>query len=576
MHLISERAGGGRYALLPHKQKIITLARTMSGILGFDVVVVDKHLNQIVNTFRYNHNPASIRINSVVGSIITSQKFQMVSDRKYFTDCVNCPDYAICELGGVFGTPIMCGGECIGAIALLVESKQLVAFQQKQSSAIDFLQQLSFLISEMVQNAANGQVLWAAQARFQTILDAVGEAAAITNASGGICFANQYFIDFFVPEGNVIGTRIDEILTQRELRASLEERGGVTGSAFYAKGCEVVRLRDIRNIGEEKDGPFLLYLFDRVDGIPFQHCQIHRTCPQEAVEQFFGKSPAMRRARQRTQRAMCNSLPALVECPDRRQADHLAGLLFRHFSGESRWAVKIDCSEDERMLEAILLDLEGEVSGALSRSRESVLCLYRIDHLPLYLQSRLVRFLDRGRDGGSHVRVIAVSYQDLSAQVEQGRFSAELYRIVSQNKISIPTVGGTAEDIHFYCKKYLGRYCGIYGRPPIQVSTEAWDFLEKYRWSNGIQEIREVCEYIVARLEGEKLELEDLTALFSGGRALFQNQDSIESRLRQLLDAGVTKKRIAEQMGISRATLYRWIEKFQLNHSVLGERKSGE
>jgi len=472
----------------------------------------------------------------------------------------------------------MCGGECIGAIALLVESKQLVAFQQKQSPAIDFLQQLSSLISEMVQNAANGQMFWAAQARFQTVLDAVSEAVAITNASGEICSANQYFTCFFSVEGNVHGTRMDEILTQRKLQTPLEERGGVTDNAFFAKGCEVIRLRDIRNIGEEKDGPFFLYTFDRVDEIPFHHCQIHRTRLQEAVEQFFGKSPAMRRARQRTQRAMCNSLPALVECPDRRQADHLAGLLFRHFSGDSRWAVKIDCSEDEQMLEAILLDLESEVSCTLSLNSESVLCLYRINHLPLYLQSRLVRFLNKGRGGGkpSHMRVIAVSYQDLCAQVEQGRFSAELYRIISQNRISIPTVGGTAEDIHFYCEKYLGRYCGIYGRPPIQVSTEAWDFLEKYHWRNGVQEIREICEHIVTQLEGERLELEDLTVLFSGGRALFQSQDSIESQLRQLLNAGMTKKQIAEQMGISRATLYRWIEKLKQNNSVLGERKSGE
>jgi len=36
----------------------------------------------------------------------------------------------------------------------------------------------------------------------------------------------------------------------------------------------------------------------------------------------------------------------------------------------------------------------------------------------------------------------------------------------------------------------------------------------------------------------------------------------------------MTKEKIAEEMGVSRATLYRWIEKFKLNESALRERES--
>jgi len=43
---------------------------------------------------------------------------------------------------------------------------------------------------------------------------------------------------------------------------------------------------------------------------------------------------------------------------------------------------------------------------------------------------------------------------------------------------------------------------------------------------------------------------------------------------RRLLGAGMTKEKIAEEMGVSRATLYRWIEKFKLNESALRERES--
>ena len=42
-------------------------------------------------------------------------------------------------------------------------------------------------------------------------------------------------------------------------------------------------------------------------------------------------------------------------------------------------------------------------------------------------------------------------------------------------------------------------------------------------------------------------------------------EDAIESQLRKLLRGNLTKEKIAEEMGVSRATLYRWIDKYGLN-----------
>lgn len=110
------------------------------------------------------------------------------------------------------------------------------------------------------------------------------------------------------------------------------------------------------------------------------------------------------------------------------------------------------------------------------------------------------------------------------------------------------------------------------------MGGEAWSFLERRRWEGGVQEIRETAERIVIRAEGEELGLEELAAFFPEESLRPQNrgivEDSIESQLRRLLGAGMTKEKIAEEMGVSRATLYRWIEKFKLNESALRERES--
>ena len=114
--------------------------------------------------------------------------------------------------------------------------------------------------------------------------------------------------------------------------------------------------------------------------------------------------------------------------------------------------------------------------------------------------------------------------------------------------------------------------------PSARRIIQCFFFLERRRWEGGVQEIRETAERIVIRAEGEELGLEELAAFFPEESLRPQNrgivEDSIESQLRRLLGAGMTKEKIAEEMGVSRATLYRWIEKFKLNESALRERES--
>ena len=77
----------------------------------------------------------------------------------------------------------------------------------------------------------------------------------------------------------------------------------------------------------------------------------------------------MERAKLNTQRAMRNQLSILVECPDRRQADALARLLFMRSIQDNYQIVKVDCSEDERILETVLLDREEGSPGVLFLSQ---------------------------------------------------------------------------------------------------------------------------------------------------------------------------------------------------------------
>ena len=557
-------------ALLPHSNEITALAKSLKEILDTDVIVVDKYLNRVVNTFQYRHAPADIRINSVVGNIITTQKLQMIYDRRYFADCVNCPDFMTCELGGVFGTPIMCDGECIGAIALLVDTNRLVSFQKKHKPLIEFLQQISVLIAQMVQNTYTSQHFRNFCVRFEGVLNSVNEAIAVTDLSGVICFANNRFLEFFSEGRYVAGSRIESIFEQWRADGSETEKRILTNNLFYKNGQDIMRLRGVQDVEDGSGGAVLLYIFDAIDTVSFARAQIKSACTSNVLEDFFGKSTAMEKAKQNTLRALQNHLSILIESPDRYQADALAKILCWNLKQENQQLVQVNCTADEWFLEAILLGNGDKSSGVHAFESGSVICLYGVEYLPMYLQKHLGSLFNTDSDDGiqNRLRIIATTYLDLYGRTRQGLFSMGLYNHISRNKISLPAPGLSAEDIRFYFSRYLDRYCCVYDRLPVQISQEAWKALEARRWDGGIQEIRRAAERIAAQMQENVLTPEQLEEYLPGeiysmkGRG--RVEENIEAQLRHLLRLGMKKEKMAEELGISRATLYRWLDKFNL------------
>ena len=556
-------------ALLPHSSEIIALARSLKEILDTDVIVVDKYLNRVVNTFQYRHAP-NIRINSVVGNIITTQKLQMIYDKRYFADCVNCPDFMTCELGGVFGTPIMCDGECIGAIALLVDTNRLVQFQKKHKPLIEFLQQISVLISQMVQNTFNSQHFQNFYIRFEGILNNVNEAIAVTDLSGVIGFANTRFLEFFSEGGDVTGCKIEEIFNRWSADSSNREGRSLASNLFYKNGQDIMRLRGVQDVEDGDGGAVLLYIFDAIGASSFIQSQVKSACTQDILDDFFGKSPAMEKAKQGALRAMQNHLSILVESTDDQQADALAKVLCWRLKKDDQQLVEVNCKEDEWILETVLLGYGDKFSGVRAFENECVLCLYGIEYLPMYLQKRLLSLLNTERSDGTQyrLRMISTTYLDLYSQVRQGQFSMGLYNQISRNKISVPSSGADKEDIRFYFCKYLDRYCRVYDRPPIQISQEAWSMLEDRHWEGGMLEMRKVVERIAAQMKENVLTQERLAEYlpeeFYSLKGRGKVEENIEAQLRHLLRIGMKKEKMAEELGISRATLYRWLDKFNL------------
>jgi len=169
----------------------------------------------------------------------------------------------------------------------------------------------------------------------------------------------------------------------------------------------------------------------------------------------------------------CGSMPASL----------IASLLFGHERGAFTGA-------DQRR------------AGAFERAEGGTVLLDEIGELPLDVQPALLGVLERRaftRVGGSQaidvdVRVLAATHRDLRAEVNAGRFRADLYYRLAVAKILIPPLRERPDDIEQLVAHFVQRLTGIAELGPL---APAIDQLRSHPWSGNVRELRNVVEAAV-------------------------------------------------------------------------------
>jgi len=130
--------------------------------------------------------------------------------------------------------------------------------------------------------------------------------------------------------------------------------------------------------------------------------------------------------------------------------------------------------------------------------------LDEVGELPLTTQVRLLRVLENGefiKVGSSqvqktNVRIVAATNVNMFDAIEKGKFREDLYYRLSTVDIPLPPLRERKEDIHLLFRKFAADFSHKYKMPPIKLREDAILFLQKYRWSGNIRQLRNVAEQI--------------------------------------------------------------------------------
>jgi DNA-binding NtrC family response regulator len=223
-------------------------------------------------------------------------------------------------------------------------------------------------------------------------------------------------------------------------------------------------------------------------------------------------------------------------------------------------------------------DAKIDTPGRFEMAQNGTIFLDEIGNVPLHLQSKLLQViqtktvtrLGESKTRPLNVRIITATNMDLKQEVTDKNFREDLYYRINTMEIVLPPLRERNEDkiplAHYLLQKMIDKY----SREQIIFHEKALEQIAKHAWNGNIREMENRIERAVILCENNHitvfdLDLEQITTYED-------NQDDIQLSAVEktaiekiLLKNNNNISKTAEELGLSRASLYRRLEKYNIS-----------
>lgn len=313
----------------------------------------------------------------------------------------------------------------------------------------------------------------------------------------------------------------------------------------------------------------------------------------EALGRIIGDAPAMQRVFRLVQKVAPTDSTVHIHGESGTGKELFAQAVHDLSRRADKPFIKVNCGAiPDNLLESELFGHEkGAFTDAVKRrigrfelADGGTLFLDEIGDISTSMQVKLLRVLQEQefeRVGGEKtvsvdVRVITATNRDLEAEVAAGRFREDLLYRLKIIPLDLPPLRQRVEDIPRLAEHFLAKLARRTRSPARSVSAAALASLQGWTWPGNVRELENVMEQAMVFADEETLEVDDLPAHISGGRAdnLLQLPDGdrplpeiLEDLERQLIErayqqADGVKTETARILGIKTPALYYKLEKY--------------
>jgi len=316
--------------------------------------------------------------------------------------------------------------------------------------------------------------------------------------------------------------------------------------------------------------------------------------PQGADHAFLGQSPGMARVFSLIEKAGPTDANVLILGENGTGKELVARELHRRSLRADGVLVSVDLGAvAENLFES---ELFGHVKGAFTDARSDrlgriaaadggTLFLDEIGNLPLHLQPKLLTALERrqvipvgaNKPVPVDVRVIAATNLHPEQLNDERLFRQDLLFRLNTVEIELPPLRERPEDIPILLHHFLGLYARKYGKPVRKLPEDVAAALQAHDWPGNVRALRHATERAVILGDGEAFQLEDFSITRRSAQSAPVPQPlaargddlNLDRAERQMVEAALRKhgyniSSAATELGLSRAALYRRMEKYGL------------
>ena len=222
-------------------------------------------------------------------------------------------------------------------------------------------------------------------------------------------------------------------------------------------------------------------------------------------------------------------------------------------------------------------DAKADKPGRFELASGGTLFLDEIGNLSLPMQAKLLSVLQTRqliRLGDNQIReidirLVCATNKNLIQMVAEGEFREDLLYRINTIHIDVPPLRKRGEDIAVLAEFYLRKYAQKYDKPKLDFSSKTLDKLMQYNWPGNVRELQHTIEKAVILTDNNKLMADEfLFHQVPKGNGKYK-ATSLADMEKEIIALALehhegNMSRIANELGVTRPTLYNKLKKYDL------------
>ena len=580
------------------RDDIQNIAEAMLSVLNIDVTIVDEHLERIAGTGTYLEKIGDkVEGYSAFKKCLEEQVIIYIDDSQKNDICKVCSNNGNCKEHAELCCPITLDGYSYGVVGL-------IAFNKEQSDIItdnakdltNFLGKMADLISNKLKAQIKTEELELEKKKLEILLNSMNKAVVSIDKEGNIDKYNVKFKEIFnMRDDNIDGENIFQLLDFIKKPSTNDLKKHKTRVFYYKENSR--NLKGIYNVSEiavkNKLKGYVIDFIENKDAIK-NYNKINKDY-KITLDNIISESEIMEHTKQKALIASKSNSTVLITGESGTGKELFARAIHNHSDRVDNKFVTVNCDAiHDNLLESELFGYEegaftgakkGGKLGKFEIAHKGTIFLDEIGDMSLHLQGKLLRVLqERELDkiGGKSnilidVRVIAATNKNLVELVEKGQFREDLYYRLNVIPITLPALRQRKDDIPLLIDYMIKEYAHKLNKDVIGIEDDAKKTLIDYSWPGNVRELQNVIEYSINMSNSSLLNLDIIPNNIKSKyydeksnkceeiRTLEDlEKEEISKALNKFKHYKKDKELVAKSLGISRATLYRKLEKYNL------------